>query len=265
MLQNYVKKVLVLITVLQVSFSISAQENNEPIIDEYDAFYDYKHWGFSIMPVMYKGVEFSDNTAAIIEAANHIPSIQLAFRYHFNHAKAFSINTGLIFTWTPLTKYSFTLKQEDVYREEDRFYESNGFTDSYFLIPLNLEYKLRVGKNLYLNVNGGVITAIRDGGFSASGYHPVFVDFQEDSFQVFKLNYKSTDFQVSSQVSTGLYIVLDKFMLRTNLLYNKSFKDTQKGGYSFRGLRTSLGQTGSISLSGDYFGISTTIYFKHKN
>ena len=257
------KKALFLFTIIIFYLPLVAQENNESIIDEYDVFYDYTHWGFSVMPVLYKGPQFSENSATKIKIVNNVPTIQFAFRYHFNHAKALSFNTGLIFTWTPTTKYTFNLREDDVLNKEDNFFKSDVYSDSYFLIPLNFEYKLRVGKNLYLNVNGGVTGAMR-GGFFAKDEYKISVDFQEEIFQIFKFDYRSNDFYFNAQVSTGLYIVFDKFMLRTNLLYNKSFNNIMTGEYAFRGLRTSLAEKGTFSFSGNYVGLSSTIYFKRR-
>jgi len=258
-----VRKALFLLATVIFYLPLVAQENSESIIDEYDIFYDYTHWGFSVMPVIYKGPQFSENGTAKIKIVNNVPTIQFAFRYHFNHAKALSFNTGLIYTWTPRIKYTFNLREDDVFKKEDSFFKNDVFSDSYFLIPLNFEYKLRVDKNLYLNVNWGIAGAMR-GGFSASDKHKIIVDFQEESIEVFGFNYKSKDFYFNAQMSTGLYIVFDKVMLRTNLLYNKSFSDIMIGEYSFRGLRISPSEKGKFSFSGDYFGISTTVYFKRK-
>ena len=257
------KKISTVILFLVLSFVAYTQENKEPIIDEYDVFYDYTHWGFSVMPILYESPKFTPNSVAKIQADSYVPSVQLAFRFHFNHAKAFSFNTGLIFTWIPLVQYSFTLKEEDVFVNDDRFFNSDGFSDSYVLIPLNLEYKLRAGKNLYLNLNSGVSFSVR-GGFTAHDEHGIRIG-QESLFKPFNFNYRSSNFYFNAQVSTGLYIIFDKFMLRTNVLYNKSFQDIQKGEYEFSGLRVSSSETGSFSFSGDYFGISTTVYFKRKN
>jgi len=243
--------------------SLVAQENNEPIIDEYDVFYDYTHWGFSVMPVMYKDPQFSENSTAKIKIINNVPTMQFALRYHFNHAKALSFNTGLIYTWIPRIKYTFNLREDDVFKKEDSYFENNLYSDSYFLIPLNFEYKLRVDKNLYLNVNWGITGAMR-GGFSATDVKKISVDFQEEAIQIFKFNYRSNDFYFNAKISTGLYIVFDKFMLRTNVLYNKSFNDIMTGEYAFGGLRISPPEKGKFSFSGDYFGISTTVYFKRK-
>lgn len=261
MLKSPFRKVFLLIVLIHFAYATYAQENQQ-IIDEFDVFNEYTRLGISVQPILYKGAEFSKSNITNFKTTAYIPGIQFAIRYHFNPAKAFSINTGLILTWTPYAKYSFILNEEDIYNPSVSSYKRKIIDDKNLLIPINFEYKLRVGRDLYLNFNGGINTSMQGGG----GGSNIF-DIKNDkgaNIEAYKVEYSRAYFYFSTTLSSGLYFTLNRYMLRVNLLYNKSLNDFEKGNYYFTNLRSSPNEKGTYNFSGDYFGLSTTIYFKRK-
>ncbi len=85
--------------------------------------------------------------------------------------------------------------------------------------------------------------------------------------EVFASYVKTTDndfFQTSLQMGAGVYFLFDKMMVHTNILYNKSFKDLFQGEFQFGYLDVSKPTRGYYTVSGDYLGLSATIYLKKR-
>lgn len=53
-------------------------------------------------------------------------------------------------------------------------------------------------------------------------------------------------------------------MLQTNIVYNKTFKNLLVGEYQFGNLLVSEPTRGNYIVSGNFIGLSTTIYFKKR-
>ena len=69
----------------------------------------------------------------------------------------------------------------------------------------------------------------------------------------------------STEISTGFYVLFKHFMLQPEFRYSKSFRNTFSGTYIVENFKTEPNNfKGSFSQSGDYWGVSLSIYIKKR-
>jgi len=69
----------------------------------------------------------------------------------------------------------------------------------------------------------------------------------------------------SAEISTGFYFLFKHFMLQPEIRYSKSFNTLKSGSYITENYRTEpSSSTGTFKQSGDYWGLSLSIYIKKK-
>ena len=194
-------------------------------------------------------------------------SFQLGVKYHFLKDKQWGFNTGISMTLMSQGNFSFSLKEEDVYANYEGFEGSaKEYGDMYISIPLNVEFKKRIKQKVYFNFNTGInIYFLRRGGVEF--IHVLVSEELQEKREGFALyeNTQHNQLQVSAIFSTGLYFTLNKFMLQTNIIYNKTFQNLLEGEYQFGNLFVSEPTRGDYIISGDFIGLSTTVYFKKRD
>tara|TARA_R110000868_G_scaffold119876_2_gene318084 strand:+ start:1374 stop:2162 length:789 start_codon:yes stop_codon:yes gene_type:complete len=78
--------------------------------------------------------------------------------------------------------------------------------------------------------------------------------------------YERTDyplFYLSNHLQASIYLKRKSFMLQTSLIYKKSYTSFRTGTYEFKNLKVSPDVKGAFDQSGDFLGISLTIYPKY--
>lgn len=121
----------------------------------------------------------------------------------------------------------------------------------------------------YVFLKKGNINITLGGGFALSYYR--FTDLVTsklgiDAIPIHISNYTNSTnpFYTSGHLETSIYFKRKNFMLQTSLIYNKSFKSYRTGKYEFRNLEVSPDTRGLIDQSGDFMGLSLTVYFRKK-
>lgn len=233
---------------------------------ELDAFKTYSNWGYHITPILFEKASTTRDFGSTVLENKVMTSFQLGIKYHFLKEKKISFNTGVKFTLIPQINSYFKLSKNDVYESFNGFEESlKEYGSVYVSVPINVEYKKRLNNNIIFNTNLGLdifyITSSRDD-FSIELASSSLNEVRE----IFAIYYETQDnaVQFSAVLSTGIYFMFNKFMLQANLVYNKNFQNLLDGEYQFGNLFVSEPTRGDYIVSGDYFGLSTTVYFKKR-
>lgn len=228
-----------------------------------ESFQGYKNWGISVNPIVFRKASITRDGNTDLNNRT-IVSAQLGIKYNFFNNKSFSVNTGLKFTLQPQMNSNFELSQEDVYASFGGFKEYiKEYSSVYISVPLNIEYRKSITNKLIFNSSLGLeisyITNSRDDisiQLSSSEL--------DETREVFAAYYETQDKQLQGalSISGGFYIQFSGLMSQLNLIYSKSFTNLLEGEYQFGNLLVSDPTRGDYNLSGDYFGLSTTIYLK---
>jgi len=244
------------------SFIGQAQNNDET---NYKVFNNYGNFGYSVAPVLFNRATITRNYGNTVLSNRSILSYQLGMTYHFNQGKSWGIIIGLNLTGTPLTNASYILNENDIYTGYNNNEQMRDLGSLYISIPLSIELKTRFSKKIYSNISLGV----KAGFFRGSSneylvrYHREDLQEVREVFAMYQLTNSKTP-NTSIVLSGGFYFTLKNYLIKTNLVYNKSFKNIVEGEYQFGNLLVSEPTRGDYKISGDYFALSTTIYFKIK-
>jgi len=253
-----------ILLIIVYSFSSKAQNNNSY---EFEVFNEYSEWGYLLTPILYNKASITKDFGKTILENNATLSFQIGTNYHFWRAKQWSLNTGINLNLLPAQNASFSLKKEDVYDSFNGFQEkvkSYGHLNLSF--PINAEFKTPISNNKFFNINTGVsfyymLTRRRN----ESIIRLVNTEINEtrEVFGIYQVT-QDNKLQISAIFSAGLYIALKNYMIRTNLVYNKSFQNLWEGEYQFGNLLVSEPTRGNYTVSGDFIGLSITVYFKKR-
>jgi hypothetical protein len=256
------KTTMSIILIVVSSFIGQAQDNDET---NYEVFNSYGNFGYSFAPVLFNKATITRNYGNTILTNRPILSYQLGVVYHFQPAKEWGINTGLTLTSLPISNMSFDLNDNDVYPGYAGSNNSKSIGSLFLSVPINVELKKQLAKNLYANLNFGVNISF----IPSNRYEEVYIissqELQEsrEVFAMYQQSYNDKPI-VGLVLKGGFYFTLKHCLIKTNLVYNKSFKNIVEGEYQFGNLLVSEPTRGDYKISGDYFALTTTIYFKIK-
>lgn len=159
---------------------------------------------------------------------------------------------------------NFELSQEDVYASFGGFKEYiKEYSSVYISVPLNIEYRKKISNKLIFNSSVGL-----DISYITNSRDDISIQLSSDELnetrEVFAAYFETQEkqFQGALAFGAGFYIPLNKLMLQVNLIYNKSFKYLLEGEYQFGNLLVSEPTRGDYKISGDFFGLSTTVYMR---
>lgn len=219
---------------------------------DFSYFDSYNNFGFSVAKFSYRNSEFDRSDIAVI-SADRYKGLQLGFRYHYNKDKPWSFNSGLLFNYM----YNSTIN----FKNEEVNLKDNLKNKFYVQLPISAEVKMRLGYNIYFNFNMGLTFSHMNG----SDYISSLNVEDDTATEIFRITYNDGSLiHISSLLESGVYITFNKFMLKVNMIYNKSFDDIWEGEYVIKDLQNTTELHGSFRNVGDYFGVSTTIYLPRK-
>ena len=240
-------------------------KSNAQFENNLNSFSDYGKWGYSITPLLYNKASITRNFGNTILHNKSIPSFQIGAIRHFYRDKSWSFNTGVNLTLLPFNNLFFTLKKEDVYDglDGEEFFKEYGYL--YFSIPLNLEFKKQLSKTIFYNASLGINIYYLTDSRQEFNFFLANEDLAEER-EVFALFQETQDnkIQASMVIGTGFYFMFKRFMLQTNIIYNKNFQNLWEGEYQFGNFFVSEPTRGNYRVSGDFIGLSTTVYFKKR-
>jgi len=124
-------------------------------------------------------------------------------------------------------------------------------------LPLTAEYVFANHKSFSFSIGGG---------FGLTYYEPdeIVRRFSINNVVLFSENYKTSNssFYLSNHIQASIYFKRKSFMLQTSLIYKKSHTSFRTGNYEFKNLELSPDIKGNINQSGDFLGLSLSIYPK---
>ena len=261
---TYKKKKCIFFILLLCFITSSFSQNSKS--NKLDIFNSYSNWGYSLTPIVYNKASTTRNFGEIILNNKPMLSFQLGVKSHFRADRIWSFRTGLNLTLISFANLNFELKKEDVF-SSFKGYETHIKDHGYLFlsVPLTIEYKKAVAKKVIFNSNIGLdifyLTRSRNDlsieliSEELNEGREVFATYQET---------QDNQIQASAVFSVGLYFLFDKCMIQTNIVYNKNFQNLLEGEYQFGNLFMSEPTRGDYFVSGDYIGLSTSIYFKKR-
>jgi hypothetical protein len=190
--------------------------------------------------------------------------------YRTKPDKPISIITGLHLCSEPGANFSYKVKAEDLYFDENEQYDFISPTKlkrvAYSVaVPLLVEYKRKVGEKAFFNVAYGIRAF-----FLGNGTMSVLNESWDEQSGIYRnyfiLNAESpkNSIQASSYLTSGLYFTLDKLLIQVNLIYNKNFQKFLMGEYHFLDLRTTPPSGGKYVFSGDFYGLSINLFLPQR-
>ncbi len=238
-----------------------AQDEDAPFPD----FNEYKKWGYHIGFMIYDATKNVNPTGPYLLYHDSQKGFSVGFTKHFRADHKISYKTGVYFQSTPVYKTSITLRDEDVFFQEQTPYD---FTLSRFNfhIPLLVQFKKQLDRNLYFNIETGLMLAIIQPG-RADGGILSFVTSLEDKREVFGIRAETiTSSWVLPNViiSPGFYYRTNAAMYQLNFIYQNSVIRYYEGAYVVDNLAVSARSEGKTTLSGDYMGISFNVHLRKK-
>jgi len=235
-------------------------------LNNFNFFSEYRNYGFFVTPIFFKKASITRDFGNTTLENKSIFAVQFGVKKHFYKEQEWSIITGLNFTPLPFYNLSFKLDNEDVIFDEDELFADKSFGHFYISIPIQIEHKMQLSNKVFFNSNLGLnISYLSHGGVALT----LAMTDEDNNItrEVFGLreSTQNNEIQASATISAGLYFPLKYFLLQTNIVYNKTFQDVLEGEYRFGNLLISDPTQGNYKASGDFIGLSTTIYFKKRN
>jgi len=237
------KKVIIAVVLIFTTSSIFAQDielENNP----FEIFKEYSNFGINISPrLQFKST--SNNTIGSDP---------------FIHNSSFGLGLGVTYILRPANTWSYRIGTHYNINDESNFKLKNDSrnisfksTSSSISIPIEIEYKKLVSKNLIWTTKAGVNVTFIDGFDSAS------IDYED-----FSLVYKpQSDFIYPNLLfCSGVYFVFKPFMLQTSLIFQKNIPSFIEGNYEIVDSNNSIQNKGTYKMTGDYIGLEFIVFLK---
>ena len=255
---NMSRKVIIAIIVgLMVGNSLPAQQDNT-----YSALKKYSNWGFVAGPVLYTKGKIEPHYGDYTFENKPIWGFNAGFEYDFYPERKWSFTTGLLVALEPSYKIRTTINKEDIYShfDEDLVDTWNSYAIVSFSAPLLVRLNIQASKNTFVNFQTGLKIMYFPHGESGLS---VSVSNQElgESREIFGLNMFSPEnaLQGSFVIGTGASFIINKVLLKSNLIYVFNFQNTMEGEYRFDNMFVSEPSGGDYTLSGNYLGLLFTV------
>ena len=253
--------IVLLISFILVSSSLIKAQNVD--IQNFER---YKNYGFFITPIVFKkaALQKSYGSNELTPLSYNTIALEFGFKKHFFKEKTWSFITGITLKPIPFFNLLISLKKEDIIFDTS-FDEKLNDTFGHFYpsIPLLIEHKMQIAKNTYFNFETGFSIFYIDNGNIYTSFEFANDEQIREVFGVYAVTQENT-IQASFIISPGFYFTKKNYLFQINLKYNKNFQNVLEGEYLFDNLLVSPRTRGSYKISGDYIGLSTTVYFKKK-
>jgi len=208
----------------------------------------------------------------IFDATNITPTNNPNINYEIFKNKLYAL--GIVYNFYQYKNWNFKAElQLQWYGHHDgiRILESENiasfdFDREYFTehdkmgyLPITTEYMLLSKGNFGFSFGGGIGLTyywhydISGSSGLAINDTVVFEAFEREDYPLFYF---------SSHIQASIYFKREKFMLQTSLVYKKSYTSFKTGTYEFKNLKASSDINGIFDQSGNFLGISATIYPK---
>ncbi|TVR77396.1 MAG: hypothetical protein EA412_11235 [Chitinophagaceae bacterium] len=228
----------------------------------------YSKWSFVAGPVIHNKAELTPQYGELSFKNKPMLGFNAGILYDFYPDKKWSFQTGLIVAKEPIYSISYTILNYDLYENYpgDLVDKYKSYALYTFSFPLILRLNLQTSRNAFTSLLIGFKAMYFPHGTSEYVY-AISSEELSDYREIFGLKLESpkNSFQGSFLIGPAFSYSLDKFMLKTNIIYVMNFQNTFSGEYQFANLFTSPDTRGYYNLSGNYLGLLFSISFKKRN
>lgn len=242
-----------------LSLTMLGQEANT-----FKVFDNYRSYSFEVTPVFFQKASVK-RYYGTYELNNHSDfNLQYSIKKYFRKEKEWSYFAGLSLNITPSANYSFILKSYDIpFEEDDYFTPFVKEGHRYLSFLLGVENKMQISNKIFFNSNLSININYLQHGSIYSSYHISDEETQttRENFALW-ISTQDNEIQGSASISAGFYFPLKYFLLKTDIVYNKTFQNVFEGEYQFGNLFISEPTKGAYKASGDYIGLSIAFSFK---
>jgi hypothetical protein len=218
----------------------------------------YRKWAIVTGPVLYNRAKIYPQYGDYTFENRPMWGFNAGVEYDFYPDRKWSFITGFIVALEPVYNVRYRIKKEDIYSQftEDWVDNVKMYAMPSVSAPLFIRLNIQVNKNIFANFTSGIKVMY----FPSGDAECSIVFHNEDdteSREVFGLKLQSPDnaFQGSFVIGTGVSFALNKFLLKSNIIYIMNFQNTIAGEYQFGNLFTSPPTRGDYELSGNYLGL----------
>lgn len=245
---------------------ISVIAQGSSVKNKFPEFASYKTFGWNFSPLLYRAANFDTTIGTIQIEGKATPSITFGFTKVIHPEREFNFRYGLLFNLLPLEHYTINIGDGEVpgFTGDATTFKTYG--TFLFSIPLQIELKKQLERNLYFSMMAGVnITLLRPGSVTSSKSY--YIEELDQIRQVFALQAltRETSIYPNLILSPGLYYLTNRILIQTSIIYQKAIPNYFTGEYLQDNLEISERAEGQYSLSGDYIGLSFNFFFKKKD
>jgi hypothetical protein len=255
-----VKKTNILKTVMSLLLIAVFSSNIINAQSAKDLFNNYHKWGITAQYNIFSEANVTPTNNSNLNYSN-LKSKLYAFgvEYNFYQYKSWNFKTGVQLQWFGDADKLFISQKETVLNFDiDEWSRSNH--DLILYLPISTEYVFFKKRVINFSLGGGLaLSYYRE---TNSGRF-----FDIDNAPIFNAdtNNSTNPFYTSGHIEASVYLKRKSFMLQVSIIFNKSYKSYRTGLYEFSNLQESPNTKGLIIQSGDFTGVSLTVYFKKKN
>ncbi len=242
--------------------NIYSQQNTTK---DFSLFSRYGSLGANITPLIY------NKAVSNIKSGTVSLSTKPTLHYKFGITKRFfkdnqwSVISGLQAGIFPYENFEFVIKAFDYPGDEDLIVKERFVADVYFNLPVLVEFKKKLNSRIFFNASVGInvlwLTYTED-----DLLYGLISPDQTTNIEVLLFEQKAKHrLNPTGQLSAGLYLLFEKMMLRINLEYNHSFYPIYEGRYKIGNLIVTPPTEGTYKNNANYFGLSTTVFFRKRN
>jgi hypothetical protein len=258
----YIKiiKVSVVSIILTTVFLIKGFAQSNDFLKDY-----YGIGAFSQFTVDKGGIVYDNNGAKPNFTLKPFIVPQLGITFPVFQYKNWNFKTGFILKYKITSeKYVFTKAQTG--KPYDLIFDVDFDSGSKMnAIPLIAEYIMPISKRTKWVISGSFTFAYYRGQEGGSETYLGVNHPNPVTLLIYYDGYEKNPLFTSAEISTGFYFLFKHFMLQPEIRYSKSFRDVLTGHYTTENFLTEPHSSGgTFKQSGDYWGLSLSIYIKKR-
>ncbi len=251
----YKLRVLFLPLVFFISFNSLAQED--------DLFKDSGRWMLTFQPVLYQKASITANNDYNSFVNKSMPSANLGFMYRYFETRSWNFQIGFLMGVQPGFNLEFMIDKEDIFLDYDLTHKEFTYSRFNYNIPVIAEYTNQLARDIFLSASLGFNFLYHAPQFAETGVVVINED-ETEAREIFAISTETNNSGLYAQLffSTGIYIKGKQRLYNMSIIYNKNLGNTFSGNYAFDNLFVSPRTEGEYKLSGNYFGLSISMYLK---
>ncbi|HFS67712.1 MAG TPA: hypothetical protein ENK67_05815 [Flavobacteriia bacterium] len=238
---------------------IKAQDKPLAFLKDY-----YRTAVFAEYAKNYSGQVFKEDNSINYDILDFVTP-NLGVTINIYQYKNWNFKTGFVLKYKLLRQKQNLTKEQTGRPYDYKLLTTLSSDDRMNAVPLIAEYILPISKRTKWLISGSFTFAYyrgqEGGGVTIMGVNspnPI-------TFLKYYDGYEKNPLFTSAEISTGFYFLFKHFMLLPEIRYSKSFRDVFTGHYTIENLVTEPhNSSGTFKQSGDYWGISLSIYIKKR-